>query len=203
MQANGCREHTVGIVELGLDLAEEVVVRLAALERVVAVYLQFAEWRQVVRLVDLADAPHQLLGQTVVVLVHALLGDVDRRHQLDAVGQPVSERDGGVGHGHRVAHDDVEVSAVDLLDAVLPEESTLGGVELQLCAPVVHGIDVAGYLIPSILPLPATCQHGQQHQEPPMPVSCVHLLRSAIHSISTSQAGRHTLAWVMMRGTSG
>ena len=52
-------------------------------------------------------------------------------------------------------------AAVDLLDAVLPKEGALGGVEFHLRAPVVHGIDVAGYLIPSILLLPAARQQGQ------------------------------------------
>ena len=171
---------------LGLvpHLLQEVVVVLAVASGEVAVYLHLVNTLDVVRLVHLHNPVHQLLGQSLVWLVHAVLSDEHCGNELDAVLLALHEADGGVGHGFAVAvHHHVEIAAVHLINMVLLQKGAFQRVCLPLCSPVVDGILLRH------LRLLAACrqQHYQKHHRS-YQLFTFHLLVSSTYSTDRWQA---------------
>ena len=94
----------------------------------------------VVGLVHLEDALHDLLCQFRVRGMHAVLGDENGGHYLNILGQGVAEGDGSIGHRLAILHHYVEVATVHLINMMLPKKSLLHAVEPQLGTPIVDGI---------------------------------------------------------------
>ena len=160
---------------------QKVVVDLSAAGRVVAVNLYLPDVLDVVGLVHLAYAAHHLLGKSGVRGVHTVLGDVDRRHQLYAIGQGVAEGDGGVGRGLAVvAHDYVEIAAVHLVDVVRAQESPFHAVKVQVGTPVVDAVTLRQCCRALALMLLTARQSRQHRQETYRP--CLHFVDKGTES---------------------
>ena len=112
----------------------------------------------VVCLVHLMDALHEFLCQSLMRLLQAVDGDIDRRDDFYAGRQGVVEDDRRIGHRlPAFIHHHIEIAAIHLIYIVGLEERPFRRVEPQVRTPVVHGVALV-----QLHPLPASCHQAQQ-----------------------------------------
>ena len=159
MQADGRRERLSPDLS---DFLKKIIVALTAPGGVVAVDLYLMDVRNIIGLVHLPDALHDLLRQSFVRLVHAVLSDIDGGDDLDAVRQGIAERDRGIGLRPTViAHHHIKIATVHLINIIVCQKSLLRRIEPEVRTPIVDGIAALEDFSKGLLL--AGCHRQQEH----------------------------------------